>query len=171
VVAVRRELDSARARASGFPLIAGLILVDEIKAARIRFMHWCSPTTAVEPLLHSPAARHRSLFRNQELVRHSDGRPNPASIRAGRRTLRVVGQREDHCNARCRNTAPYCGDYADSNVLSRTIRQGRCVHGPVRLRPEELEAIFTPAMIRAHFRVLDMATSCPGKTARIHRPT
>src|SRR6185369_16299622 len=33
--AVPRELDAARARASGFPLIAGLILRDEIKAGRI----------------------------------------------------------------------------------------------------------------------------------------
>ena len=33
--AAGRELDSHRARASGFPLIAGLILADEIKAGRI----------------------------------------------------------------------------------------------------------------------------------------
>jgi hypothetical protein len=64
----------------------------------------------------------------------------------------------------------YCGDYADGNVLFADNSPEALRSWQGLLRPEELETLFTPAMIREHFRVLDMGNVLPGQNCEIPPP-
>ena len=161
--AVRRELDSARARASGFPLIAGLILVDEIKAARIDHALVFAYDRCRTGFFIPPASTAQVTVPG---TKNSFGIPMGGRIQLDpgwdveRSGLSASGK----IIARAlQEYGAYCGDYADSNVLFADNSPGALRSWAGALRPEELEAIFTPAMIRAHFRVLDMGNVLPGQ--------
>jgi hypothetical protein len=64
----------------------------------------------------------------------------------------------------------FCGDYAGGNVLYAENSPEALRAWAEMLRSEELEAIFTPAMIRTHFRVLDMGNVLPGQNCEIPPP-
>jgi hypothetical protein len=168
--AVTRELDAARARASGFPLIAGLILVSEIKAGRIdhalvfaydhcRSGFFIPPASTAQVTV--PKTRNSfgiPMGGRIQLDPHWDVEHSGLSA-SGKIIARAL---QDY--------GAYCGDYADGNVLfadnsPEALRKWRGL-----LRPEELESIFTPEMIREHFRVLDMGNVLPGQNCEISPP-
>ena len=168
--AVAREFDAHRARASGFPLIAGLIQVEEIKAGRIdhalafaydhcRTGFFIPPASTAQVTV--PGTRYefgipmggRIQLDPQWDVEHS-GLSESAKIIA--RALQQYGA--------------FCGDFAGGNVLFADSSPAALRAWQGVLNPEELEAVFTPAMIRAHFRVLDMGSVLPGQNCEIPPP-
>jgi hypothetical protein len=168
--ALTRELDAARARASGFPLIAGLILVDEIKAGRIdhalvfaydhcRSGFFIPPASTAQATV--PGTRNSSgipMGGRIQLDPHWDVEHSALSA-SGRIVARAL---QDY--------GAYCGDYADGNVLFADNSPEALRRWQGLLRPEELESIFTPAMIREHFRVVDMGNVLPGQNCEIPAP-
>ncbi|HUJ45477.1 MAG TPA: hypothetical protein VLW52_17920 [Opitutaceae bacterium] len=168
--AVGRELDAARARASGFPLIAGLILVDEVKAGRIdhalvfaydhcRTGFFLPPASTAQVTV--PKTKNSfgiPMGGRIQLDPHWDVKHSELSA-GGKIIARALQE-----------YGAYCGDYADGNVLFAENSPAALQAWQGLLRPDELEAIFTPAMIREHFRVLEMGNVLPGQNCEIRPP-
>ncbi len=168
--AATRELDSHRARASGFPLIAGLIRRDEIKSGRIAhalvfaYDH-CRSAFFVPPASTAQVTR-------TEIT-------NARGIPMGGRIQLDPGWDVEHSGlsasgkiiARAlQEYGAYCGDFAGANVLyaensPEAVRAWQGVLGS-----EELTAIFTPDMIRRHFRVIAMGNLLPGQNLEMPPP-
>jgi len=168
--AVERELDAARARASGFPLIAGLMLVDEIKAGRINHALVFAYDHCRTGFFVPPASTAQVTVPK---TKNSFGIPMGGRIqldprwdvdRAGLSAAgRIIARALQEYGA-------YCGDYADGNVLFADNSPAALRAWQGLLRPEELEAVFTPAMIREHFRVLDLGNVLPGQNCEVPPP-
>ena len=168
--AVPRELDAARARASGFPLIAGLILVDEIKAGRIDHALVFAYDHCRSGFFIPPASTAQV---NVPKTRNSSGIPMGGRIQLDPRwdvehsglsaSGKIIARALQAYGA-------YCGDYADGNVLFADNSPEALRSWQGLLRSEELETLFTPAMIREHFRVLDMGNVLPGQNCEIPPP-
>jgi len=161
--ALARELDAARARASGFPLIAGLILREEIKAGRIdhalvfAYDHCRTglfiPPASTAQVAQLDAVESRGIPMGGRIqldpawdVERSDLSP------AGKIIARALQE-----------YGAYCGDYAGANVIYAENSPEAVKEWEGLLRAEELEAIFTPEFIHQHFRVLDMGNFLPGQ--------
>jgi hypothetical protein len=162
--ASKRQLDSHRARASGFPLVAGVIRVEEIRAGRIEhalvfaydrcraeyFIPPASTAQAAEPSTINnatgiPMGGRIQLDPSWD-VEHSGLSPAAKVIA---RALQEYGA--------------YCGDYAGANVLYAENSPKAVAAWRGLLSSDDLAAIFTPQMIAKHFRVLDMGTLLPGQ--------
>jgi hypothetical protein len=168
--AVQRELDAARARASGFPLVAGLIRVEEIKAGRIDHALVFAYDHCRTGFFIPPASTAQATVPG---TRNSSGIPMGGRIQLDpkwdleRSGLSASGK----IIARAlQEYGAYCGDYADGNVLFAENSPAALQSWQGLLRCEELEALFTPAMIRDHFRVLDMGNVLPGQNCEIPAP-
>ena len=165
-----RELDAARGRASGFPLIAGLILREEIKSGRInhalvfaydhcRSGHFIPPaSTAQVAQLDAVDSRGIPMGGRIQLdplwdVEHSE---LSASGKIIARALQEYGA--------------YCGDYAGANVIYAENSPEAVKEWEGVLQSEELEPVFTPEFIRRYFRVLDMGNVLPGQNLRTAPP-
>jgi hypothetical protein len=168
--AAPHELDSHRARASGFPLIAGLILVDEIKAGRIdhalvfAYDHcrtgFLIPPASTAQVAQLDAVDARGIPMGGRIqldpawdVEHS-GLSAAGKIIA--RALQEYGA--------------YCGDYAGANVLYAENSPEAVRAWAGVLQSGDLEAVFNPDMIRQHFRVLDMGNLLPGQNLGVPPP-
>ncbi len=166
-----RQLDSHRARASGFPLIAGLIRVEEIKAGHIdhalvfAYDH-CRPEFLIPPASTAQVnsfpqldpARGIPMGGRIQLdpawdVEHSGLSPSGKIIA---RALQEYGA--------------YCGDYAGANVLYAENSPAAVAAWQGLLRKDELTAIFNPAMIAKHFRVIRMGNLLPGQNLSVAPP-
>jgi hypothetical protein len=168
--AVPRELDAARARASGFPLVAGLILADEIKSGRIDHALVFAYNHCRSGFFIPPASTAQVTVPK---TRNSFGIPMGGRIqlnprwdveRSGLSTSgKIIARALQEYGA-------YCGDYADGNILFADNSPEALRSWQGLLRPEELETLFTPAMIREHFRVLDMGNVLPGQNCEIPPP-
>jgi hypothetical protein len=168
--AVRRELDAARARASGFPLIAGLILVDEIKSGRIDHALVFAYDHCRSGFFIPPASTAQVTVPG---TRNSSGIPMGGRIQLDPRwdvehsglsaTGKIIARALQEYGA-------YCGDYAGGNVLYADNSPAALRAWQGVLRSEELEAVFTPEMIREHFRVVDMGNVLPGQNCEIPPP-
>ena len=168
--AVARELDAARGRASGFPLIAGLILVDEIKAGRIEHALAFAYDHCRSEFFVPPASTAQATLPK---TRNSFGIPMGGRIQLDPRwdvehsglsaSGKIVARALQEYGA-------YCSDYADGNVVFAENSPEAVRAWAGVLRSEELEAIFTPAMIREHFRVLDMGNVLPGQNCELPPP-
>ncbi len=168
--AVKRDLDAHRARASGFPLIAGLILVDEIKAGRIDHALVFAYDHCRTGFFVPPASTAQVTVPG---TRNSFGIPMGGRIQLDPRwDVENAGlSASGKIIARAlQNYGAYCGDYADGNVLFAENSPDALRAWAGVLRSEELEAIFTPAMIREHFQVLDMGNVLPGQNCEIPPP-
>jgi hypothetical protein len=64
----------------------------------------------------------------------------------------------------------YCGDFAEANVLFAENSPEAVKAWEGLLRSEDLQAVFTPEMLREHFRVLDMGNVLPGQNCEIPPP-
>ncbi len=166
--AAPRELDSHRARASGFPLIAGLILVDEIKAGRIdhalvfAYDHCRTglfiPPASTAQVAQLDAVDTRGIPMGGRIqldpawdVEHSALSP------AGKIIARALQE-----------YGAYCGDYAGANVIYAENSPAAVQAWAGILQSQDLESVFTPEVIRRHFRVLDMGSMLPGQN--LHTP-
>jgi hypothetical protein len=168
--AARRELDAARARASGFPLIAGLILVDEIKAGRIDHALVFAYDRCRSSFFVPPASTAQGTV---------PGTQNSFGIPMGGRIQLDPGWDVEHSGLSAsgkiiahalQDYGAYCGDYADGNVLYADNSPEALRSWGGLLQSDELASHFTPAMIREHFRVLDMGNVLPGQNCEIPPP-
>jgi hypothetical protein len=159
--AAARELDAHRARASGFPLIAGLIRVEEIRAGRIahalcfaydhcRGGFFVPPASTAQVTMQDMSARTGIPMGGRIQLDPAwdvDGSALSPNGRSIARALQEFGA--------------YCGDFAGANVIYAE-------NSPVDT--EELYAVFTPDFIRTHFRVLDMGNVLPGQNCPVAGP-
>lgn len=165
-----RELDSHRARAGGFPLIAGLIMRDEIAAGRIehalvfaydhcRSGHFVPPaSTAQVAQLDAVDTRGIPMGGRIQLdpawdVEHS------GLTAAGKIIARAL---QDY--------GAYCGDYAGANVLYAENSPEAVAAWQGVLQSGELAGLFTAEFIRKHFRVVDMGNLLPGQNLVVPPP-
>jgi hypothetical protein len=165
-----RQLDSHRARASGFPLIAGLILLDEIEAGRIEHAlvfayDRCRTGVFVPPASTAQVAvpgttNSRGIPMGGRLqldpawdVEHS------GLSRAGKIIARALQE-----------YGAFCGDYAGANVLYAENSPAAVAAWQGLLHKDELAAIFDPAFIRDRFRVVDLGNILPGQNFELPPP-
>jgi hypothetical protein len=168
--ASRRALDSHRARASGFPLIAGLVLTEEIRAGRIdhalvfAYDH-CRTGLFIPPASTAQADQYDAV----------DSRGIPMG---GRIQLDPAWDAEHSgLSAAGKNIAralqeygAYCSDYAGANVLYAENSPAAVRAWAGLLDSGDVEAVFTPEMIRRHFRVLAMGNLLPGQNLKVAPP-
>ena len=166
----QREFDSHRARASGFPLVAGLILLDEIKAGRIehalafaydhcRSGHFIPPaSTAQSAQLDAVDTRGIPMGGRIQLDPAWDVE-NSGLSHAGKIIARALQE-----------YGAYCGDYAGANVLYAENSPAAVQAWQGVLQSRELAEIFTPDFIRTHFRVLAMGNLLPGQNLTVPPP-
>jgi len=168
--ASKRQLDSHRARASGFPLIAGLIRADEIKAGRIEhalvFAYDHCRAEFFVPPASTAQARHNEAINSRGIPMGGRIQLDPAwdvehsGLSAAGKTIARALQ----------EYGAFCGDYADANVIYADNSPTALRAWEGVLRSEDLEAVFTPAMIREHFRVIDMGNIMAGQNLEVPPP-
>ena len=165
-----RELDSHRARAGGFPLVAGLIMLDEIKVGRIEhalafaYDH-CRTGLFIPPASTSQTAQLDAVG--------SRGIPMGGRIQldpawdVGNSGLTHAGK----IIARAlQEYGAYCSDYAGANVLYAENSPAAVAAWAGVLDFHDLEKVFTPEFIRRHFRVIDMGNLLPGQNLTVPPP-
>ncbi|HVZ64400.1 MAG TPA: hypothetical protein VG936_07500 [Lacunisphaera sp.] len=168
--ASRRQLDSHRARASGFPLVAGLILRDEVASGRIdhalvfAYDH-CRSGFLVPPASTSQSAKQEAIdargipMGGRIQLDPSWDVEHSALSRAGKAIARALQE-----------YGAYCGDYADGNVLYAENSPAAVQAWKGVLAGDTLAATFTPEFIRAHFRVVVMGNLLPGQNLSVPPP-
>lgn len=161
-----REFDAHRSRASGFPLIAGLIMVDEIKAGRIEHA-LCFAYDHCRTGLFVPPASTAQVAQLDAV--DSRGIPMGGRIQldptwdvensglspAGRVIARALQE-----------YGAFCGDYAGANVLYAENSPAAVAAWQGVLSPEDISTVFNPDFIRRHFRVIAMGDLLPGQNLR-----
>ncbi|MCR6655681.1 MAG: hypothetical protein NVV63_07655 [Opitutus sp.] len=165
-----RELDSHRARASGFPLIAGLILVEEIERGRIEHAlcfayDGCRTGVFVPPASTSqvtvPGTRQdRGIPMGGRIQLDPNWDVENSNLsRAGKIIARAL---QDY--------GAFCGDYAGANVIYAENSPAAVAAWEGVLSSRDLETIFNPEFIRKHFRVVDMGNVLPGQNFDLAPP-
>jgi hypothetical protein len=168
--AVDRELDAARARASGFPLVAGLIFVDEIKAGRInhalvfaydhcRTGFFIPPASTAQVTVPKTTNSFGIPMGGRLQLDPKWGVEQSALSAGGKIVARALQE-----------YGAYCGDYADANVIFADNSPAALQAWAGVLDFGELARVFTPAMMRKHFRVLDMGQIMPGQNLEAPPP-
>jgi len=165
-----REFDSHRARASGFPLIAGLIRVEEIRAGRIEhalvfaYDH-CRGELFVPPA--STAQATKADTTNQRGIPMGGQIQLDPAWDVEKSDLSAAGK----IIARAlQEYGAFCGDYAGANVLYAENSPAAVEAWSDILRSDELKRVFTPEMIRKHFRVLPLGNLLPGQNLTVPPP-
>ena len=163
-----REFDSHRARASGFPLVAGLIFVDEIKAGRIdhalafAYDH-CRTGLFIPPASTSQNAQFDAVG-SRGIPMGGRIQLDPAWDVAGSALSpagKVIARALQEYGA-------YCSDYAGANVLYGENSPAAVAAWQGVLAQNDLATVFTPEFIARHFRVIDMGNLRPGQN--LERP-
>ncbi len=161
--AAKRELDSHRARASGFPLIAGLIRLEEIRAGRIEHAlafaydhcraEFFVPPASTAQATQGPAINSRGIPMGGRIQLDPGWDVETSGLSPA---VKVIARALQKYGA-------YCSDYADGNVIygENSPEAIRAWHG--LLSERELEAVFTSRMMRTHFRVIAMGNLLPGQ--------
>ena len=168
--AAERQLDSHRARASGFPLVAGLMLVDEFKAGRIDHALVFAYDHCRSEFFAPPASTAQATL---PATKNSRGIPMGGRIQLDpawdveHSGLSAAGKIIAHA---LQEYGAYCGDYAGANVIYADNSPAALRAWDGVLSSTELEAVFTPAMLREHFRVLDMGNLLPGQNLAVAPP-
>lgn len=168
--AAEREFDAHRARASGFPLIAGLILRDEIAAGRIEHALVFAYDRCRSAFFIPPAST-AQVTRPE--IRNASGIPMGGRIQLDpawdvehsglSRSGRIIARALQEYGA-------YCGDFAGANVLYAENSPEAVAAWSGVLDQEELARVFTPEMIRRHFRVIAMGNVLPGQNLEVPGP-
>ena len=151
------EYEAHRARASGFPLIAGLVRVEEIQAGYIphalvfaydsvRTEHYVPPASTAQA--SSPATRNNRegmpMGARIRLDPAFDVQSSPLSP-AGKTIARALQE-----------FGAYLGDFAGGNVIYAESAPEALEAWEGLLASDELEKVFTPDMMKKHFQLLDM---------------
>lgn len=165
-----RELDSHRARAGGFPLIAGLIMLEEIEAGAIehalvfaydhcRSGHFVPPASTAQ-VTQLEAIDSRGIPMGGRIQLDPDWDVESSGLsRAGKIIARAL-----------QKYGAFCGDYAGANVLYAENSPDAVDAWKGILDSRDLETVFTPEFIRAHFRVVDMGNILPGQNLSVPPP-
>ncbi len=165
-----REFDSHRARASGFPLIAGLMLLEEFRAGRInhalvfaydhcRTEFFVPPASTAQVTLPTTTnARGIPMGGRIQLDPAWDVEHSKLS-HSGKIIARALQE-----------YGAYCGDYAGANVVYVENSPAAVAAWEGILNYRELEATFTPDFIRERFRVIDSGNLLPGQNLKIPPP-
>lgn len=165
-----REFDSHRARASGFPLIAGLMRLEEFRAGRIEHAlvfaydhcrtEFFVPPASTAQVTVSDAANSRGIPMGGRIqLDPAWDVENSALSPAGKIIARALQQ-----------YGAFCGDYAGANVIYAENSPAAVEAWRGVLGSHELDAVFTPAFIRQHFRVVDSGSPLPGQNLRMPPP-
>lgn len=165
-----REFDSHRARASGFPLIAGLMLLEEFRAGRINHALVFAYDHCRTELFVPPASTAQA---NTQDAIHARGIPMGGRLQldpawdvehsALSPSGKIVARALQEYGA-------FCGDYAGANVLYAENSPAATLAWQGLLNKDELAAVFTPDFIRAHFRVVDLGNMLPGQNLSLPPP-
>jgi len=151
-----REFDSHRARAGGFPLIAGLIRVEEIKAGKIEHALVFAYDNCRSEFFVAPASTAQAT---KDDIKNNFGIPMGGRIQldpnwdvessALSESGKIIARALQEYGA-------YCGDFAGANVIYAENSPEALTEWSGILNPEELYNVLTPEMISKHFRVINM---------------
>ncbi len=159
-----RELDAHRARASGFPLIAGLIRLEEIRAGRIEHAlvfayDGCAPGWFVPPASTSQAPMPLTRADGGGLPMGARIQLDPALdldalalTPAGRTIARALQE-----------YGAFCGDFAGATVLYAESSPEALEDWQGVLDEQLLYDVFTPDFLAEHLRVLGARPWRPGQ--------
>ncbi len=161
------ELDAHRSRASGFPLIAGLIRPDEIKAGKINHALVFAYQRGRSEFFVPPASTAQATINEMN---------NRFGIPMGGRIQLDPAINVDtlNLNHACKIIAKalqeygaFNGDYAGATVLYADNSPTALKQWEGILQPEDLLKAFTPEFIKKHFRVIEMGNLLPGQNLKI----
>ncbi len=160
------EFDAHRSRAGGFPLIAGLIRPDEIKAGRIDHALVFAYQRGRSEFFIPPASTAQATTNEMN---------NRVGIPMGGRIQMDPALNVDmlHLNPACRIIAKalqeygaFNGDYAGATVLYADNSPSALKQWKGILQKTDFAAVFTPEFIRKHFRVIEMGNLLPGQNLK-----
>ena len=157
------EFDAHRSRASGFPLIAGLIRPDEIKAGKIEHALVFAYQRGRSKFFIPPASTAQETYMEMNKL---SGIPMGGRI-----------QLNPDINIDTLNLNPACkiiakalqeygafnGDYAGATVLYADNSPSALEQWKGILKQEDFLEVFTPEFISRNFRVIEMGNLLPGQ--------
>tara|TARA_R110000823_G_scaffold72583_3_gene166939 strand:- start:35 stop:1066 length:1032 start_codon:yes stop_codon:yes gene_type:complete len=158
---------AASAIASGFPLTAGLIRVEEINSGRIPHALMFAYPGAMTDGFVSPASTAMPVAESADVAAQA-GMPLGARIQLDP-AFDVDGSdlsREGKIIARAlQEYGAYLGDSAGGNVLFAESAPTQLEAWDGMLASSELQGVFTPEMMAKHFRLIKMVDVLPGPPA------
>ena len=158
---------AASALASGFPLTAGLIRVEEIKAGRIPHALMFAYPGAMTDGFVSPASTALPVAENVDAAPQT-GMPLGARIQLDPAFDVDASDlsREGKIVARAlQEYGAYLGESAGGNVLFAESAPNQLEAWDGTLASGELQGVFTPEMMAKHFRLIEMGDVLPGPPA------
>jgi len=158
-----REFDAHRSRASGFPLIAGLIRPDEIAAGRIDHALVFAYQRGRSEFFIPPASTAQATYMEMnnktgipmggriqlDPAINVDSLPLTPACKIIARALQEYGA--------------YNGDYAGATVLYADNSPSALQRWKGVLGKNDFDSVFTPSFVKAHFRVIAMGNLLPGQ--------
>jgi hypothetical protein len=158
-------LAAESAMPAGFPLIAGLIRVEEVKAGRIdHALLIATPAAQIDRFLPpaSTAAAPGSVAALEHGLPLGSRLQLDPAFDVENSSLSETGK----IIARALQTyGAYVGDTAGGNVLFAEASPEALSAWEVLLKPDDLQAVFSPDMMAKHFRVVDTGETMPGRAA------
>ncbi len=152
-----REFDAHRARASGFPLVAGLIRVEEIEAGKIEhalvFAYpYCRTEHYIQPASTAQVTFEQTRNNYQGIPMGGRIRLNPNWDVEGSAlspTGKIIARALQDYGA-------YCGDFAGAFVIYAENSLEALEQWEGILNTDEFMSVFTPEMIETNFQLINM---------------
>lgn len=157
------EFDAHRSRASGFPLIAGLIMPHEIKAGRINHALVFAYQRGRSEFFIPPASTAQATIME---MNNLCGIPMGGRIQLDPDIDVDTLKLSSACKVIARTLQEYGafnGDYAGATVLYADNSPSALKEWKGVLRKEDLLKVFTSDFVRNHFRVIEMGNILPGQ--------
>ena len=162
----KNEFDAHRSRAGGFPLIAGLIRPDEIKAGKIEHALVFAYQRGRSEFFIPPASTAQATINemNNKFGIPMGGRIqldpniNPDTLKLNR-ACKIIARALQEYGA-------FNGDYAGATVLYADNSPSALKQWKGILNNEDLLKVFTPEFIRKYFRVIQMGNLLPGQNLK-----
>lgn len=160
------EFDAHRSRASGFPLIAGLIRPEEIKVGRIDHALVFAYQRGRSEFFIPPASTAQVTIME---MNNRFGIPMGGHIQLDPDIDVDTLKLSPACKVIARALQEYGafnGDYAGATVLYTDNSPSALEEWKGVLRKEDLLQVFTSDFVRNHFRVIDMGNPLPGQNLK-----
>ncbi len=160
------ELDAHRSRAGGFPLIAGLIRPEEIKAGKIEHALVFAYQRGLSEFFIPPASTAQATFME---MNNRFGIPMGGRIQLDPNLDLDTLKLTPACKIIARALQEYGafnGDYAGATVLYADNSPEALKEWKGLLDKEDLMKVFTPEFIRKHFRVIELGKLLPGQNLK-----
>lgn len=158
-----REFDSHRSRAGGFPLIAGLIRPDEIKAGKIEHALVFAYQRGKSEFFIPPASTAQATFME---MNNRYGIPMGGRIQLDPSINVDTLKLSEPCKIIARALQEYGafnGDYAGAFVIYLDNSPSALKYWKGVINNEDLLKVFNPDFIQKHFRVIEMGNLLPGQ--------